>query len=146
MDCSVIKGVNMLILMQPNLETAVSFYSELGLEKRFHLQDKWAEFDINGISLGLCPINVEDLPDRRTGIVLEVDDVRALYDKMKDADRFLGEPVEAPHGIMISMKDPGGNIIDLYQSTPDKLRELLKNQAAEGAECCDSSCTDCDHK
>lgn len=146
MDNSMIKGVNMLILMQPDLEAAVSFYSELGLEKRFHLQDKWAEFELAGISFGLCPISVEDLPDRRTGIVLEVTDLRAMYEKMKDANRFMGEPVEAPHGLMISMRDPGGNIIDLYQPTPEKVRELLKKQAEEQKDGCASSCCDHDHK
>lgn len=146
MNNSSIKRVNMLILMQPDLEAAVSFYSELGLEKRFHLQGKWAEFELAGISIGLCPIEVEDLPDRRTGIVLEVEDLRGLYEQMKDADRFLGEPVEAPHGIMISMKDPGGNIIDLYQPTPDNLREMLKKQEQEKAKGCSSSCCDHDHE
>jgi predicted enzyme related to lactoylglutathione lyase len=135
----------MLILMQPNLEAAVSFYSELGLEKRFHLQDKWAEFELAGISIGLCPINVEDLPDRRTGIVFEVSDLRALYEqeKAKDATRFIDEPVEAPHGIMISMRDPGGNIIDLYQPTPEKMREMMEKTAQDKEKGCSSGC--CDH-
>ncbi len=146
MNNSSIKRVNMLILMQPDLEAAVGFYSELGLEKRFHLQDKWAEFEIAGISLGLCPIEVEDLPDRRTGIVLEVENLRELYEQMKDAERFLGEPIEAPHGLMISMRDPGGNIIDLYQPTPDTLREMVKKQAEEKGKGCSSSCCDHDHE
>lgn len=142
-----VKGVNMLILMQPDLEAAVSFYSELGLEKRFHLQDKWAEFDVAGISLGLCPIQVdEEIPDRRTGIVLEVDDLNALVTKMNAENRFLGDPVEAPHGVMISMRDPGGNIVDLYQPTPEKLREFMKKNAQGQENACSASCCDHDHK
>ena len=138
-----VKRVSMLILMQPDLEAAVTFYSELGLVKKFHLKDKWAEFDVQGVSLGLCPIDATDLPDRRTGIVLEVEDLRALHQELIDYVQFLNEPVEAIHGLMVSFKDPGGNILDLYQPTPEKVRDLVK-ETVKKEHTCDSSC--CDQK
>lgn len=145
MEKHLVKRVNMLILMQPDLEAAVSFYEEqLGLTKKFHMKEKWAEFDLQGINLGLCPISAKDLPDRRTGFVLEVDDLRGFHQEHIDHMTFLGEPVEAIHGLMLSFKDPGGNIIDLYQPTPQKVRDLAKNVAqgkGKGKEA--AACADC---
>ncbi len=140
----------MLILLQPDLEKAVQFYEDLGLKKKFHLKEKWAEFDLDGISIGLCPVDPEKLTEKgidpstgfRTGIVLEVDDLRALCSQRAESMTFLGEPVEAVHGLMVSFRDPGGNIMDLYQPTPEKLREFVKKSAQKEQEeqgpcCCD---------
>ena len=103
----------MLILLQPDLEAAVSFYELFGaFTKKFHLQGKWAELDLNGTSFGLCPRSGPPV-DLRTGIVLEVDNLRDLYEDLIDNVQFLNEPVEAIHGLMVSFKDPGGNILDL---------------------------------
>ena len=132
----------MLILMQPDLEAAVKFYEGLGLTKKFHLEGKWAEFDLDGASVGLCPIKAKDLPDRRTGFVLEVEDLPAFYEEHVDQIKFVNEPVEAVHGMMVSFVDPGGNIIDLYQTTPEKVREFAKKAAQEKGKtsCCGGDC------
>ena len=128
-----IKRVSMLILMQPDLEAAVNFYESLGLKKKFHLEGKWAEFDLNGTSLGLCPINAKDLPDRRTGFVLEVEDLKGLHQELIDQVKFVQEPVEALHGIMASFRDPGGNVIDIYQPTPEKVKKHAEKMAKQAA-------------
>lgn len=138
-----IKGVAMVILMEHNLEEAVAFYTSLGLPLIFHLREKWAEFAAGAVRIGLCPTSVKPDYDIQTGVVLEVDDLKSLYAERKDSIQFFGDPKEAAHGIMVSMKDPGGNIIDLYQATPDVLANLVKNVATEG--CCggqgpESSC------
>jgi len=133
----------MLILMQPDLEAAVQFYEELGLTKKFHLQGKWAEFDLKGTSLGLCPIDAKDLPDRRTGFVLEVEDLKALYEELVEQVKFMSEPVEAIHGLMVSFRDPGGNVIDLYQPTPEKVKEFAAKAAQKEKESCGCSNPDC---
>ena len=129
-----IKRVSMLILMQPDLEAAVSFYDSLGLKKKFHLEGKWAEFDLNGTSLGLCPVDAKDLPDRRTGFVLEVEDLKGLHQELIDHVKFVQEPVEALHGIMASFRDPGGNVIDLYEPTPEKVKEHYEKMGKAAAE------------
>ena len=77
--------------------------------------------------MGLAPTD-QELPDRHTGIILEVPDVRKSYDELKALGvEFVREPSEAVHGIMASIKDPGKNIIDLYQPTPEKVEEMVKN-------------------
>ena len=131
-----VKKVEMIILMQHDLDAAVSFYLRLGLSLKFRMKEKWAEFDIDGVKLGLCP-TPHDMQGRRSGIVLEVADVRNAYESLKGEVVFLGEPVEALHGIMVSFQDPGGNILDLYQSTPEKIKEFAQNlKKEENDGCC----------
>lgn len=129
-----IKKVEMIILMQHDLDAAVSFYLRFGLSLKFRMKEKWAEFEIQGVKLGLCPTS-QDMQGRRSGIVFEVDDVRALYAALKDEVTFIGEPVEALHGVMVSVQDPGGNILDLYQPTPEKVKQLVENVKNEDG-CC----------
>ena len=125
--------VGMVIVMQHDLKSSVEFYRDvLQLPLVFHLDNKWAEFDLGCVKFGLCPISqVQD--NIRTGIVLEVqEDLLELYASLKDRVTFLNEPVVAPHGIMVGFKDVGGNILDLYQATPEKLKDLVKDTVKQG--------------
>jgi len=136
MEQPMIKQVSMLILRQPDIAAAVDFYQKLGLKLKFHLKDAWAEMALGPIKIGLCPT---DAPiEYRTGIVFEVEDLRAFYGVFQETGIFIGEPKEAVHGIMVSFKDLGGNIIDLYQPTPERVVELAKNAARQQTEdeCC----------
>lgn len=124
--------VGMLIIMEPDIEKAVAFYQLLGFPLAFHLKGKWAELTIDGVKLGLCPTD-QPLPDRHTGIILQVADVRKAYQELSTAGvTFIREPFEAVHGIMTSIKDPGGNIIDLYQPTPEKVQEVVQQMKESG--------------
>lgn len=130
--------LNMIILMQNDLARAVAFYKDFGLPLAFHVSHKWAEFDVDGVKLGLAETSHE-LPERRTGIVFEVDDLRAYYKEHKDEINFLSEPVEAVHGFIASFRDPGNNILDLYQPTPEKVKEAVQKAALDAQKqdgCC----------
>jgi len=137
-----IKKAHMFILMvqDKKFEDTVQFYKDLGLTSKFHLKDKWSEFELDGLLIGICPTDKE-LPDRHTGIVMAVDDLQATHDELKSSVTFLNKPVEAVHGLMASVKDPGGNIFDLYQPTPDKLKDFVKKTAekdcCENKDCCE---------
>lgn len=121
--------LGMVILMQPDLKKSVEFYKELGIKEKFHLEGKWAEFDLGCVKLGLCPTD-QPQDNVRTGIVLEItEDLHKKAEELKAKGvQFLNEPVEAPHGVMAAFKDPGGNVVDLYQATPEKYEEYLKEQ------------------
>jgi catechol 2,3-dioxygenase-like lactoylglutathione lyase family enzyme len=131
-----IRGIGMIIIMQPHIEEAVTFYKNLGLKLQFHLKEKWAEFDAHNIRIGLCPTSREATERVRTGIVMEVSDLYATYNDLKNRVTFLGEPTEAVHGIMVSFQDPGGNIIDFYQPTPEKVKELVRKTVEEDNQGC----------
>jgi len=138
-----ITNLSMVILLQADFDAAVAFYKKLGLKAKFELKNKWAEFEAAGIKIGLCPTS-EPITDKRTGIVFEVLDLVKSYQELKDFVEFLGKPHEAIHGIMVSFRDPGGNIIDLYQPTPEKIRELIKKTAqnSDSDSCCKSQSVD----
>jgi predicted enzyme related to lactoylglutathione lyase len=134
-----IKKVGMLILMEMDIAKAVEFYEKLGLKLVFHLKEKWAELRLGDIKFGLCPASTTQ--DGHTGIVLEVEDMDATYNHLKNQGiEFINEPVEAAHGIMVSVKDPSGNILDLYQPTPEKIAQLIQesSQSVE-QQCCRDS-------
>ena len=120
-----IKKVGMIILLEHDVDAAVAFYKCLGLKLVFHIKESWAEFLIGSIKLGLCPTS-QKVSDRLTGIVLEVENLRQMYEKLKNELSFKSEPLEKVHGLMVSIQDPGGNIIDLYEPTPDKVQKLVQ--------------------
>lgn len=123
--------VGMLILMENDLEKAIEFYQKLGFPLVFHLKEKWAEMSIGDVKLGLAPTE-QQLPDRHTGIILEIADVKKAYTELAEKGvTFIREPFEAVHGIMTSVKDPGGNIMDLYQPTPEKVNEVIEGLKKE---------------
>ncbi|MBP7854799.1 VOC family protein [Candidatus Babeliales bacterium] len=126
--------LGMIILMQTDLKKAVEFYKKLGMVQKFYLEDKWAEFDLGCIKLGLCP--TEHAQDNiRTGIVFEIfQDLIAWHKELKEQGvDFVNEPVVAAHGVMVGVKDPGGNVFDLYQPTPEKLKEFIDKQKEQEA-------------
>lgn len=120
-----INKLGMIILLEHDVDKAVEFYKKLGLKQIFHIKESWAEFVLGSVKIGLCPTSHE-ITERVTGIVFEVDDVKKFYETYKDVIPFKSEPIEKVHGIMASIIDPGGNIIDLYQPTPEKVQNMVK--------------------
>lgn len=129
-----VNRLSMIILMQQDIDKAVTFYQTLGCMLRFKLPGQWAELGLADITIGLCPTNQPSEP-RRTGLVFAVDDVQVFYNAHKDTLPFLNEPVIKTHGGMVSLQDPYGNIIDLYQATPEKVQEILKKDCNKNS-CC----------
>ena len=132
-----IKKVGMIILLQSDIAAAVDFYQNLGLKLKFHMKEKWAELRVGELKIGLCPTGLA-LENNRTGVVFEVDDLMDFYQKNKDTISFVTEPKTAVHGIMASFKDPGGNILELYQPTPERVKELMRKTADKKDGCCKS--------
>lgn len=139
MSSGPIKSLHMVILMQPNLQAAIDFYTGLGIKLIFHIKERWAEMRLGDVKIGLCPTQ-QIVDNVRTGIVLEVTDLKKVYEELKDKVSFLSEPKEAVHGLMVSFKDPGGNLLDLYQPTPEKVADLVKKASQEtpSSDGCDS--------
>lgn len=135
-----VKKLAMMIVMENDLQVAVEFYQKLGLELVFHVPHRWAEFKINEVQIGLCPTE-EKIQLNRTGIVFEVPDLKAFYEERKEQITFLDKPTEAGHGIMASIQDPSGNILDLYQPTPEKIKELAEKLRKEDECCGPKGCT-----
>lgn len=107
--------LHMVILFQRDLEAGVEFYKKLGLPCLVHVPKKWAECLLDSVKIALCPID-EEIQDRHTGLVLEVADCMKLYAELLEKGVVgVQQPITAAHGIMASIKDPSGNILDIYQ-------------------------------
>ena len=128
-----ITKVGMIILMEPDMSAAILFFEKLGIKKQFELEDRWVEFSIGDVKLGLCK-TPHEATEQHAGFVLEVDDLYKFYEEMKDKVTFHREPKAAQHGIMATIKDPGGNLIDLYQPTTQKFKETVEQAMTEKAE------------
>lgn len=128
--------LGMVITMHSDLDKSIEFYKMLGLKLNFHMKGQWAEFSLNGVKFGMCPTK-EKYDNVRTGLVLEIEeDLMAFYEEFKKKGvAFVNEPQVAPHGVMVGLKDPCGNVLDLYQATPEKMKkfteETLAKEAAE---------------
>ncbi len=101
-----------------SMDAAVAFYRDvLGLDLRVRAGEDWAEFDVAGTTIALHGSR-EGHPPPQAGatVVFEVDDLdssmRSLRAKGID---FEGEVREAPTGRFASLRDPDGNIIQLFQ-------------------------------
>lgn len=134
-----VKKVAMVIIMENDLQAAVDFYKNLGLKLVFHVPGRWAEFKINDLQIGLCPTE-EKVQFNRTGIVFEVENLAAFYEEQKEVLNFMDKPIDAAHGVMTSIQDPSGNILDLYQPTPEKVKEFAEKMKMEDACCGGESC------
>ena len=127
--------LGMVILLVNDLEKARNFYKKIGCTEKFSLKNHWSEMTLGDIKIGLCP--TESTGDLyRTGLVLETNNLEAIHkDWEKNGVEFLNEPKTAIHGIMVSFKDPSGNILDLYEPTPEKVIEMT-NKIKESESCC----------
>lgn len=123
----------MVILMETDIEKSVAFYEAMGARKKCLFPKSWAELTLGELTIALCHTE-SDQGQRRTGLVFAVDDLMAFYAAHKDTAQFLEEPVTKLHGVMVSVQDPGGNIIELYQATPEKVREFMEKNKDSG--CC----------
>lgn len=135
----------MVILMVNDIEKAAAFYEVLGGQKRCLFPKSWAELNLNGITIALCHTEQEQ-GQRRTGLVFALDDLMAFYAQYKATLLFLEEPTTKLHGIMVSVQDPSGNILELYQPTPEKVREFMaqnRDACCAGAGCSDANDTCC---
>lgn len=132
-------GLGVVITMHSDMDKSIEFYNKLlGVEKpHLYIKGEWADYVlVNGIKFGLVPTD-QKFESIRTGFILEVyEDLRKLYKEMKDDGfTFMNEPIETPHGVMVTVKDPCGNVIDLHQPTPEVMKQftkaVLEREAAE---------------
>src|SRR3990167_5546632 len=132
-----ISRVYMVMVLQDDLEKGVTFYRDtLELPCLFYIQKEWAEFELEGLKLGLCQKTDTSGP-MHTGIVLEVKDLKTTLTALKERGiEPVQNPVVANHGIIATIADPSGNLIDLYQPEHAAIRQQLE-RLKQG--CCKSS-------
>jgi catechol 2,3-dioxygenase-like lactoylglutathione lyase family enzyme len=96
---------------------ARTFYRDtLGLREGDSFGDHWIEFDVGNTTFGIG--NGEALgfePGASTGVAFEIDDMRAMRERLKAAGVEVGEVHEFPACITCFARDPEGNRFALHQ-------------------------------
>ena len=98
------------------------FYeSALGLQLKFRDKDRWIQYGVGNTSVALA-CREEALP-ASSGVVMvfEVDDFAATSERVAaSGGEILGLRDMGAHGAVLSLRDPEGNIVQLFkrQGTP----------------------------
>jgi predicted enzyme related to lactoylglutathione lyase len=94
-----------------------SFYeSVLGLQLKFRDKDRWIQYGVGNTSVALA-CREEALP-ATSGVVMvfEVSDFNATAERIAAAGgEVLGTRDMGSHGSVISLRDPEGNIVQLFK-------------------------------
>ncbi len=100
-----------------DMERAVGFYRDaLGLDLMFQDGEKWTQFKAGGVNFAMA--SKEEAADSAVGatIVFEVPDIDAARGAIENAG---GEILDlrdmGDHGRTLSIRDPDGNLVQLYQ-------------------------------
>lgn len=94
-----------------------AFYTEaLGLQLKFHDQDRWFQYGVGATNVSLACR--EEAAPATSGAVLvfEVDDFAAAQARIAaTGGQVLGVRDMGSHGAVLSLRDPEGNIVQLFK-------------------------------
>ena len=96
------------------------FYREgLGLQERFRDGDRWVQFGVGGVNVAVaCP---EEAAQGQQGacVVFEVADLAAMCERVtQHGGTVVAERDMGSHGRTVTVRDPGGNILQLLSRGP----------------------------
>lgn len=106
-----------------DLARSIEFYRQLFRQEPIsEMPNKYAEFDIAGLRLGIYqPRSTELQPSSEfptMSLCVEVENLEAAIDHLKQIGASSGEIIPSSHGKELFAYDPDGNRIILYQPTP----------------------------
>jgi predicted enzyme related to lactoylglutathione lyase len=116
MDGSPKRLQNVYVVAQRPAELHAFYESALGLKLKFRDQDRWIQYGVGNTSVALaCP---EEAAPAVSGLVMvfEVDDFAAARERVAAAGgAVLGVRDMGAHGAVLSLRDPEGNIVQLFK-------------------------------
>jgi catechol 2,3-dioxygenase-like lactoylglutathione lyase family enzyme len=101
-----------------DLEAARAFYVErLGFEQvYFDEEDRWIRLVRNSVEIAISDGEFEGATDEEVVATIEVDDLKAEADRLRDAGVNVGVVLEIPGTIrLLDVFDPDGNRLQLTQ-------------------------------
>ncbi len=100
-----------LVLHTPDVAGMKAFYEGLGLKVHADY-GTWVEFETGPATLALHESGAEEAT-RNAGVFLEVEDVDALYLRLKERGLAACEPKDQDFGFRtFTLKDPQGNQVE----------------------------------
>ena len=103
-----------------DFNAAVDFYGQvLGLPLKFRDGDRWAAFDVAGVTLALEPGGEASSggPGGAT-VSLRVNGLDEFIADLRARDAAVGDVKTGPHERLAELRDPSGNLLLLYEPLP----------------------------
>jgi predicted enzyme related to lactoylglutathione lyase len=112
---------NVFVVAERPAELHAFYESALGLQLKFRDKDRWIQYGVGNASVALA-CREEAVP-ATSGVVMvfEVDDFAATAERVAaSGGEVLGQRDMGSHGAVLSLRDPEGNIVQLFkrQGTP----------------------------
>jgi predicted enzyme related to lactoylglutathione lyase len=112
---------NVFVVAERPAELHEFYESALGLQLKFRDKDRWIQYGVGNTSVALA-CREEAVP-ATAGVVMvfEVDDFAAAAERVPaSGGEVLGTRDMGSHGAVLSLRDPEGNIVQLFkrQGTP----------------------------
>lgn len=107
---------NVFVVAERPAELHAFYETALGLQMKFRDKDRWIQYAVGNTSVALA-CREEALP-ATSGLVMvfEVDDFTATAERVAAAGgQVLGTRDMGAHGAVLSLRDPEGNIVQLFK-------------------------------
>lgn len=107
---------NVFVVAERPAELHAFYESALGLQLKFRDKDRWIQYGVGNTSVALA-CREEALP-ATSGVVMvfEVSDFEATAQRVTAAGgQILGTRDMGTHGAVLSLRDPEGNIVQLFK-------------------------------
>ena len=107
---------NVFVVAERPAELHAFYETALGLQMKFRDKDRWVQYAVGNTSVALA-CREEALPATSgLGMVFEVDDFTATAERVAAAGgQVLGTRDMGAHGAVLSLRDPEGNIVQLFK-------------------------------
>lgn len=116
MDDSPKRLQNVFVVAQRPAELHAFYESALGLKLKFRDQDRWIQYGVGNSSVALA--SREEAAPATSGLVMvfEVDDFAAARERIAaGGGQVLGIRDMGSHGAVLSLRDPEGNLVQLFK-------------------------------
>lgn len=109
---------NVFVVAERPAELHAFYESALGLKLKFRDQDRWFQYGVGNTSVAVaCK---EEAAPASSGLVMvfEVNSFEGADERVRDAGgQVLGMRDMGAHGAVMSLRDPEGNIVQLFKRT-----------------------------
>jgi predicted enzyme related to lactoylglutathione lyase len=107
---------NVFVVAERPAELHAFYESALGLQLKFRDQERWYQYGVGNTSVALACR--EEAAPATSGLVMvfEVDDLEAARERIAGAGgEVLGLRDMGSHGAVLSLRDPEGNVVQLFR-------------------------------
>lgn len=110
---------NVYVVSERPGELDAFYQGALGLQLKFRDHDRWIQYNLGATSVSLaCP---EEAAPATSGLVMvfEVEDFEGAQERITAAGgQVLGIRDMGAHGAVLSLRDPQGNVVQLFKRAP----------------------------